>query len=79
MLLPVSRMKHTPARVFCRHCQRWLEHYQAYCPLFPKVRPQRVWDMGEPSEKWEYCCCLIHTCYKAKKVKDRRKAATYRD
>lgn len=68
-----------PARVFCASCQRWLEHNQEYCPLFPAVAVKpRMWDLGS-GEKWKECVCLVHTCFGAKKVKDRRTAATYRD
>ena len=75
--------KMTEARVFCETCQRWLVHDKRYCPLFPDVKPPKEYVLfpqhGKPGKKWTKCCCLIHTCSQAEKVKDREKSSTYHD
>ncbi len=66
----------TESREFCESCQRWLEHDQRFCPLFPKVRAVR---RGTILAKWAKCMCLVHTCYEAPVLRHRSDAPTYRD
>ncbi len=71
----------TEARIFCESCQRWLEHDQRMCPLFPDVDPGTKYGYGPgatPFKKWSGCACLVHTCYVAEK-RDKTTAPTYRD
>ncbi|KKM65286.1 hypothetical protein LCGC14_1492840 [marine sediment metagenome] len=69
----------TESREFCESCQRWLEHDQRMCPLFPDVGPGTRYGPGTtPLKKWTRCMCLVHTCYVAEKC-NRATAPTYRD
>ena len=70
----------TEPREFCETCQRWLEHVQRLCPLFPDVKPGNSdgYGPGRPLKKWNICVCLIHTCYQAPE-RDRDTAPTYSD
>ena len=70
----------TEPKEFCESCQRWLEHDQRYCPLFPDVKPPRRINLAFPfvGKKWAECVCLIHTCYEAPR-RDKAASSTYRD
>ena len=71
--MPKAKKKKEPLRVWCGRCLRWREHDTNLCPLFPKVYG---------FTKWSECCCLVHSCYDAKKggiKRDKRTSETYRD
>ena len=81
----------TEPKEFCESCQRWLEHDQRYCPLFPlaygpmrKLKHPIHTPMGTdthgsaPIKKWKKCVCLVHTCYEAPK-RNKTTAPEYRD
>ncbi len=69
----------TESREFCESCQRWLEHDQRFCPLFPDVRAVRGYGSSKRTlPKWIKCACMIHTCYDAER-RNPSMAPTYKD